>query len=386
MKKIILLTNILTPYRVYFYDLLYEGFKSENIEFEVLVTGKTEPNRNWGYNDLKREYTNLIEGRIITLPNNIFIHINYGIKKYLFEKKPDLIISAGTYLYPALWTVLRNRSKIKYSVFYWNESHLQEKRKYGYLKLWIRDRIRNFIFKKFDGFWYGGKLSLEFIEKYSNKDRKKIFVPNLIDDKFYNSSVFFDDDEKNRITLKYNIPNDKMVMLCPARITWVKGQIEFLKLFLKNNLNKNFYILFVGDGDLKNEIVDLIKNKENIQILGYKNQKEILELYSISDFFLLPSLSDPNPLTCIESIWCGLPLLISKNVGNYPEVVTIGKNGFVFDYNEPKGFDDILHMIVNKEKTWFENAAFESLRIANEYYESKKVTNRIINETLSAMN
>jgi glycosyltransferase involved in cell wall biosynthesis len=385
MNKVILLTNILTPYRVYFYDLLYKEFKSNKIEFKVLVTGKSEPNRNWNYDDLKREYTILMYGKILILPDNIFIHINFGIKKYIVDEKPNLIISAGSYLYPALWTVLRCKKKLNFSVFYWNESHLNEQRKYGTLKLLFREKIRSFIFKKFDGFWYGGLLSLEFINKYSNDFSIKIFVPNLVDDKFYISSVTFTNEIKQEIKIKYNIESSKIIVICPARITWVKGQLDFLKLFFKSNFNLFFLVLFVGDGDLENELKNLSVDNNNVKFLGSRNQSEMLELYSVSNLFLLPSLSDANPLTCIESLWSGLPLLISKNVGNYPEVVNIGENGFVFDYNDSNSLDNILKKIVNKDKLWFRNASNESLRIANKFYNSEKSTVRIIKETINSL-
>lgn len=51
----------------------------------------------------------------------------------------------------------------------------------------------------------------------------------------------------------------------------------------------------------------------------------MIELYSISDVFVLPSISDANPLTCIEALWTELPLFISENCGNYPEVIEQGK-------------------------------------------------------------
>jgi hypothetical protein len=57
MKKVILLTNILTPYRKFFYDLLFKVFAQQGIDFKVLVTAESEPNRNWKYDELKSEYT-----------------------------------------------------------------------------------------------------------------------------------------------------------------------------------------------------------------------------------------------------------------------------------------------------------------------------------------
>ncbi len=57
----------------------------------------------------------------------------------------------------------------------------------------------------------------------------------------------------------------------------------------------------------------------------------MLELYASCDLLLLPSLKDPNPLSVIEALWAGLPLLISDRCGNWPEAVEQGVNGWVVD-------------------------------------------------------
>lgn len=383
MKKILLLTNILTPYRIYFYDLLSKNFKEENIDFKVIVTSKTEPNRNWYYKDFERDYTILSDGKILKLPNNIFIHLNFDITNLLEKYGPDIVISAGTYLYPALWTVLHNRKKLKYKVYYWSEAHLYEERNYSPVKIYLREKIRQFIFKKFDGFWYGGKLSLEFINKYCNKKSIKIFVPNLIDNNFFNTSFLFDSNDKIDFRKKYGVPDNKIIMICPARLTWVKGQLEFLKIFKTSPHKDKFFILFVGDGDMMTEIIDFANDLNCVKFLGYRNQDEILELYSLSNILLLPSLSDPNPLTCIEALWCGLSILVSKNVGNYPEVVEEGKNGFVFDYKNIDTLDSALYNLSKWDFLMFDRSSKVTFNIANSIYDSQISSKRIVNELIS---
>jgi glycosyltransferase involved in cell wall biosynthesis len=103
----------------------------------------------------------------------------------------------------------------------------------------LRESIRNYIFKKFDGFWYAGQLSLNLIEKYGSKDAAKIFVPNIIDNRLYNSVTLKTDAEKDAVRAEYNIDKNKTVLFCPARLTWVKGQYDFIKIFLKAEISIN---------------------------------------------------------------------------------------------------------------------------------------------------
>ena len=114
--------------------------------------------------------------------------------------------------------------------------------------------------------------------------------------------------------------------------------------------------------------------------MGYKNQDEVIELYAACDFFLMPSLSDANPLTCVEALWAGKPLLVSNHVGNYPEAISEGNNGYVFSYEDSKGLDEILNMIIGKKYDWYANAKNVSLKIAESTYNPEKSVERILKE------
>ena len=64
-----------------------------------------------------------------------------------------------------------------------------------------------------------------------------------------------------------------------------------------------------------------------------KLYNEIPNLYKISDLAVIPSIwDDPAPLTIIESIMCGLPI-ITTNSGGIPEYVN-SNNAIVLDKND----------------------------------------------------
>ena len=105
----------------------------------------------------------------------------------------------------------------------------------------------------------------------------------------------------------------------------------------------------------------------------------MIELYSISDVFVLPSISDANPLTCIEALWTELPLFISENCGNYPEVIEQGKNGYSFNYKNLNDAVKKLDCIISADKRWMENARNTSGLIAKEQYDTKRVIEKILN-------
>ena len=377
--NIVLYTNILTPYRKYFYDLMYEECVKHGDEFSVFVMAKTEPDRNWKYEELKAQYTHTLKYKTLCI-NGKFIHINKDVVKEISILNPDIIICAGGYLNPGIWQILRNKKKFNYKVLFWSESHLKESRNYKKKIINIREKIRNKIYKKFDGFCYAGKFSKELIERYANPNARYIFLPNVVDNEKYCKVKLATNDEKRKIKERYNLSNEK-VLFCPARLTPVKGIGEFFELYSKVTTRQGWTFLIAGDGEQENYLKNLA-NKLNIkvQFLGYKNQNEIIDLYKITDVFVMPSLSDSNPLSVIEALWCGLPILLSDCVGNYPETVVEGKNGYVFSYDRKVEAIDKINKILTRNDTWFSDSSEYSIQIANRMYNSSVAVKKFANE------
>ena len=383
IKSIVLITNILTPYRTHFFDLLHQECMKNGINFNVLVSSKTEDNRKWTYDKFSRDYTNKLNGIRFKIFEYEFT-VNKGLKSFLIDKKPDIIIGAGGYNLPIIWQSIFFRKKFKYRLLFWSESHLKEVKHTNKYFIKFREVFRNFIYKKFDGFCYAGKLSLDFIEKYSNLNAKLFFLPNLINNDKFKQSRNLSLEQKKIIRKKYNVPEDKFIFICPARLTKVKGIDRFLKIFNECENKKYACVLIPGDGEDKDLIQSIIlENELNVKLLGYRDEFEMLELYSISDCFLMPSLSDPNPLTSIEAVWCGLPLIVSEHVGNYPEVIVNGENGFVFKYREDKTAKIYIDQLISSSDLWIKNARKISCAIAEEKYDSFLTTERLVLELKS---
>jgi glycosyltransferase involved in cell wall biosynthesis len=98
--------------------------------------------------------------------------------------------------------------------------------------------------------------------------------------------------------------------------------------------------IIVGDGP---EYQALRKQAESIGIIdrvvftGPLDQPDIKALYSVCDFFVMPSTADAFPLVVLEAMACGLPV-ISTDIGAAREIVFDGFNGFVV---APRQIDEL---------------------------------------------
>lgn len=379
--KVVLLTNILTPFRIFYYDMLYEEYNRQNIDFSVLVMVPNEPGRTWQYDDFKRKYTTLLKGSLKKISGIDWI-VNTDIEQRIVEKNPDVVVCAGSYMNPSVWKAIKLKKKQNYKVLFWSESHLNEKRNYNSAKLWLRNQFRKKVLNGFDGFWYAGKMSKAFIDRYVKTPKKFIFVPNMIEEKVYFEATNYTNEMRQAVREKYQLNTGRKIMFMPVRLAKEKGVLEFLEL-LNQSANKKMVTLAIsGQGCLK----ELIEKKSaeygiDVRLLGFQNQKSMVELYAVADIFTLPSLSDPNPLTVIEACWAKKPLLVSEHVGNNPEIVTNGKNGFVFSYERPKEAIGFIDQMLTANEQWLECAGMESLKVAQERYNSQTNVRRVAVET-----
>lgn len=347
-------TNILNPYRIAFFDRLYSNTKDMGYELRVYAMVGEKSDRPWKYEQFEREYTRLLPSKTLHIKDMAYLHFNSGIDKELNDFRPDVVVMAGSYLQPTNMYLQFRKRHYGYKTFFWTESHFAEMRNYGNLKLKLREIIRRQTISRMDGFWYPGKKAEEFVNHYMKPTAYKIMVPNTIDNTFFRQELL-NEQEVNDLREKIAAGHRKIIFT-PARLSKEKGILEFCEI-LKHIDNRKYVWIIAGEGDLRSLIEAKVEEYNlSLKLVGQKNQNEIRNYYAACDFFLLPSISDPNPLTSVEALWMRKPLFLSTCVGNYPETVVEDKNGFIFSYSDCYNAIDKLNQLLSKDEDWYINA------------------------------
>jgi glycosyltransferase involved in cell wall biosynthesis len=142
-------------------------------------------------------------------------------------------------------------------------------------------------------------------------------------------------------------------------------------------------VLIVGSGPQLNDIQQWIDCHDlDVTLLGHKTEAEIVQLYAQTDGFCLPSLSDPNPLSAIEALWAGLPLLLSLHVGNHPECLQDWENGFLFDPLTPQSVAGAVSRWLNLSAEQLDHFGAVSARIAEQRFAPQHVICNFLDEVL----
>lgn len=379
--NLVFLTNILNPYRINFFELIASLTKENHFVLHVVAMIGEKPNRpTWHYDELKKDYTILLKDKTIRI-HGIYLHFNKEIGSTLKELQPDVVVCSGSFLQPSVLQTLRMRKKLGYKVYLWSESHLNEMRSYGKLLLGLREVVRKSILSRFDGFLYAGAYAKEYVDKYKNKSADLYLLHNTVDDHYFFETANALRSQRKKLRKKYGFLCSQFVFVSPIRLSPEKGLGTFLKNaeYISPEIKNKIVFAIAGIGpelEKWQQIAD--QTGFDVRFLGMKNQLEIVELYVSADCFFLPSTSDPNPLTVIEAAWTGLPLFVSKNVGNWPEIVKPGENGFVFDYNHPEKIEEMIEKLIAADETWRSKASLVTKNIMETEYQSDHVARLLV--------
>ena len=126
--------------------------------------------------------------------------------------------------------------------------------------------------------------------------------------------------------LKIGIKNNKKNIISVCRLVDQKNIFEILKI-AKNLEIYNFLVL--GDGYLFKKAKIFLKNNniKNVYLLG--NQIDIFKYLYESDLFLSTSLYEGHPISILEAMSVGLPIVASKVTGNI-DTIKSGFSGFFY--------------------------------------------------------
>lgn len=375
--KIAFVTNLLTPYRSYLFDLINDQLLLNNDEFRVYAMCESKSDRPWTYNDLKRDYTVSLPSKQICISGfYLFFNKLDEINKF----SPDIVICAGSYFLPTVIRLLLSKNKYNRKIYFWTESHEKEEKNHSDLFKYIRDRIKNYSLSKFDGFLYASSLAKEFVERYCNDNADFIYFPNTVNQDAFHKAFLNKNEYANKVRIENNIPSFKKILFTPARLSVEKGIVEFLYILNKLPSKENIKWIVAGDGPLKKEIQDTItKLGLDVCLVGQKSQEDIIKLLGAADIFILPSFSDPNPLTVIESLWAGKCIFISEGVGNQREALKSGVNGYLFSHKDVNDAVSKLENLINMNSSWFDRCEKASLDIAKETYDIHVIVEKFIN-------
>ena len=140
---------------------------------------------------------------------------------------------------------------------------------------------------------------------------------------------------------KYNIPEDKKLLLCISRVDYQKNQKILLELLKKYD---DTHLLLIGPVTAQWYLDEILNEAKNAGISARltvipglpPDSLELLQALKTAYCFILPSRHEPFGIAALEALDAGVPLIAAR-VGGLRDFLIDGSNALLFDDNDTAG-------------------------------------------------
>lgn len=195
-------------------------------------------------------------------------------------------------------------------------------------------------------------LNIEQFKKKNNFNKRIDFFPTRFDNNIFKPSY-----EK-----KLELPT---FIFC-GRINYVKGWeflIDSFDYYLKNYGEAK--LILIGDGEDRKNLEKKNENlfiKDKVTLTGFLKKHEIAKLLNLAHIFILPSFKEGWPISLLEALGCGLPV-VATAVSGVKDLIINGENGYMVTERNVVNFSSAMHRALK-----LDSPNKISLGISKKYY------------------
>ncbi len=237
--------------------------------------------------------------------------------------------------------------------------------------LWSRFPSMYFLFEKivFQSLslvYSVNQNSLNFYKnRYVNYQEKFYFLPTWVDKEIFFPSLAEKKIFKNNLKVSYNfLTVDCKWILFVGRLSEQKSPLRLIDAFVKyHESNPASILIIIGEGNLKNDILEYIRNKDlakRVFLFNYFNQSALADFYRAADVLLLVSNFEGMPRSVLEALGSGLPV-VTTNVGEVKLVVKNDFSGEVVESYDPKDIAKMLEKVLKRSDMYTKENCVSSI-------------------------
>ena len=172
------------------------------------------------------------------------------------------------------------------------------------------------------------------ISKYGVDPKKVVTVHNAVDFSSY-----------RKMSVQRGV--DEKIVTFLGRITFQKGPEYFIEAaakVLKRCHNARF--VMAGNGDLMNRSIRRVAKlgiADRFHFTGFLKGEDVKKMFSYSDVYVMPSVSEPFGISPLEAMQAGVPVIISKQSG----VAEVLKYAIKVDFWDIDALADSVYALLN---------------------------------------
>lgn len=207
----------------------------------------------------------------------------------------------------------------------------------------IKKVFLQWVYRKVDCAFYVGTNNKAYFKSFGLRDHQLVFAPHAIDNRRFEA-----DHQAEALELRNSLhlsPRDILILFA-GKFEKKKDPAILLDAFKKIN-QPNVHLLFVGNGELEQDLKNTAAADDRVHFMDFRNQAAMPVIYQAADLFCLPSAGPGETwgLAVNEAMAAGKAVLVSDKVGCAADLVRDNINGEIFKSRSVEALADALHRL-----------------------------------------
>ena len=263
--------------------------------------------------------------------------------------------------YKAHYDVMR-QFKGKIPVYFRGDSTLLDET--GGAKQLVRRLFLKWIYRSADYAFFVGENSRQYFLKHGFKNDHLFYAPHAIE-----NSRFSDNDgvykaEAKQWRTELGFADDDILVLFVGKFEPKKNPLILIHAAKQIKYDK-LHFVFVGNGNLEDEMKKESEGMKNIHFLPFQNQSRMPVVYYLSNILALPSQGPGETwgLVVNEAMACERAILVSTKSGCSIDLVENDKNGYIFESGNLDQVVSYLEKMTTSRETLQKMGAYSKEKI-----------------------
>lgn len=332
MKKIVLVTNIPTPYRVPLFNTLSSKLRDAGVCLKVAFAAPTYARRKWQVDgDSFRFDATILSIRDRSRGRRKPVFFYPGLVRFLQSESPDVVIAAGFSMGTMkswLWSRFSRAPLV-----IWSGSEPENRGA-------LRRAYRSFLARGCEGaVCYGSRARTYMIDLGMPEDRTWLAL-NTVDVHFFRSRTK---------QLAGSDPTPRRFLYVGDLVRQKRVDLLLQAVDVLSRRRQDFIVEIVGTGPIEATLRRMVEEqglRKFVRFEGYQPNDELPRYFAAASGFIFPTDKDIWGLVLIEAMAAGLPCVASIRAGATDDVVRHGENGWAADFHDPSSVADRLEWIL----------------------------------------
>lgn len=323
--KVLLLTNIPTPYRIPFFNAIDGLLQEKGHEFKVVFAAKAYARRKWQLEstdfNFKSEFLEAAEIKGKTEENLTFSY--RGIGKIIRKEKPSHVVVSG--FSRGTLRVFLLSFFLRFTLILWTGTVASAKP-----ESFLKRTYRKLILRKVSHFITYSQASKSYLQQLGAKAANISVALNTVDTDFFKT-------ETERI--KQTLPSHEGIKLTYVGYLSARKNVQVLLELVQDLLPAypDIQLTIIGSGPEMENLQAWTETKglaAQIEFAGYKQKHEIPAYFAQTDIFLFQTNEDIWGLVLNEAMAAGLACVASPNAVSARELIVPAVNGYCIDFEQ----------------------------------------------------